>query len=246
VQCGSAFLEPRIPVGHGQNLMLAVLAMILGLSRFLTATMLPSRQAGDLLAGMWDLINALGKVPKTLIWDGIGHRRQGGSGCSGGVVRRQAGDPIQLAPSRDPEFKCLVERNNGYFGTSFLPGRTFASAAQFNTRLAGWLTKADGCPVCSTGRRPDEALDADLTALPRFLRRQGCGPGSGRQGATTSPIRAHCRGENFLQRLPRRRREGDELMLAAEPSAAVTSPGRKLASTIAYLARVLKTPTIGT
>jgi hypothetical protein len=35
-------------------------------------------------------------------------------------------------------------------------------------------------------------------------------------------------------------------MLAAEPSAAVTSPGRKLASTIAYLARVLKTPTIGT
>jgi hypothetical protein len=34
-------------------------------------------------------------------------------------------------------------------------------------------------------------------------------------------------------------------MLAAEPSAAGTSPGRELASTIAYLARVLKTPTIG-
>ncbi|HEY0693991.1 MAG TPA: ATP-binding protein [Kribbella sp.] len=36
-------------------------------------------------------------------------------------------------------------------------------------------------------------------------------------------------------------------MLAAEPSAAVTgtSPGRELASTLAYLARVLKTPTIG-
>jgi hypothetical protein len=36
-------------------------------------------------------------------------------------------------------------------------------------------------------------------------------------------------------------------MLAAEPSAAVTgtSPGRELVSTIAYLARVLKTPAIG-
>jgi hypothetical protein len=34
-------------------------------------------------------------------------------------------------------------------------------------------------------------------------------------------------------------------MLAAEPSAAVTSPGRKLAFTIAYLARVLKPLTIG-
>jgi DNA replication protein DnaC len=34
-------------------------------------------------------------------------------------------------------------------------------------------------------------------------------------------------------------------MLAAEPSAAGTSPGRELASTIAYLVWVLKTPTIG-
>jgi hypothetical protein len=66
-----------------------------------------------------------------------------------------------------------VERDNGYFGASFLPGRTFASAAQFNTQLAGWLPKADGRLVRSTGRRPDEPLDADLTALPRFLRRQG-------------------------------------------------------------------------
>jgi hypothetical protein len=69
VQCDLWLPEPRIPVGHGQNLMLPVLVMTLGFSRFLTATMLPSRQAGDLLAGMWQLINALGKVPKTLIWD---------------------------------------------------------------------------------------------------------------------------------------------------------------------------------
>jgi hypothetical protein len=69
VQCDSWFPEPRIPVGHGQNLMLPVLVMALGFSRFLTATRLPARQAGDLLAGMWQLINALGKVPKTLIWD---------------------------------------------------------------------------------------------------------------------------------------------------------------------------------
>jgi hypothetical protein len=69
VHCGSSFPDPHIPVGHGQNLIPAVLAMTLGFSRFLTATMLPSRQPGDLLAGMWDLINALGKVPKTLIWD---------------------------------------------------------------------------------------------------------------------------------------------------------------------------------
>jgi tryptophan-rich sensory protein len=31
--------------------------------------MLPSRQAGDLLAGMWQLIAALGAVSKMLVWD---------------------------------------------------------------------------------------------------------------------------------------------------------------------------------
>jgi hypothetical protein len=72
---------------------------------------------------------------------------------------------IQLAPPRNPEFKGLVERNNGYFEASFLPGRTFASPAQFNTQLSGWLPKANGRLVRSTGCRPDEALDADLAAM---------------------------------------------------------------------------------
>jgi hypothetical protein len=33
---------------------LPVLVMTLAFSRFLTATMIPSRQAGDILSGMWD------------------------------------------------------------------------------------------------------------------------------------------------------------------------------------------------
>lgn len=128
--------------------------------------MLPSRQAGDLLAGMWQLINALGKVPKTLIWD-----RESAIGGKGVVTVPAASfagtlaTRIQLAPPRNPEFKGLVERNNGNIETSFLPGRTFASPAQFNTQLSGWLPKTNGRLVRSTGRRPDEALDADLAAM---------------------------------------------------------------------------------
>ena len=68
-QCDLWFPEPKIPVGHGQNLILPVLVITLGSSRFLSAMMLPSRQAGDLLAGIWQLIQALGAVPRTLIWD---------------------------------------------------------------------------------------------------------------------------------------------------------------------------------
>ncbi|HET6260321.1 MAG TPA: IS21 family transposase, partial [Pseudonocardia sp.] len=68
-QCDLWFPDTKIPVGNGQRWMLPVLVMVLGYSRYLSATMLPSRQAGDLLAGMWQLISGLERVSKTLVWD---------------------------------------------------------------------------------------------------------------------------------------------------------------------------------
>lgn len=46
---------------------------------------------------------------------------------------------IQARPY-EPETKGLVERANGYFETSFLPGRIFVSAADLNNQLLDWLT----------------------------------------------------------------------------------------------------------
>jgi transposase len=192
VRCDLSFPAPRIPVGHGQNLMLPVLGMTLGFSRFLTATMLPSRQAGDLPAGMWQLINALGKVPNVVTVPA--------ASFAGPLATR-----IQLAPPRDPEFKGLVERNNGYFETSFLPGRTFASPAQFNTQLAGWLPKSNGRLVRSTGRRPDEALDAELavmTALPSVP------PTTGLRTRIELARDYYVRRHRLLRRCPRHRNDG--------------------------------------
>lgn len=68
-QCDLWFPAATIPVGHHQERVLPVLVMVLGYSRFITATMIPSRQAGDILAGMWTLIDRWGRVPKTLVWD---------------------------------------------------------------------------------------------------------------------------------------------------------------------------------
>ncbi len=42
-----------------------------------------------------------------------------------------------------PEAKGLVERANGYLETSFLPGRTFTSPADFDGQLEQWLVRAD-------------------------------------------------------------------------------------------------------
>ena len=166
MQCDLWFPEPRVPVGHAQLLILPVLVMTLGFSRFHSALMIPTRQAGDLLTGMWQLLAALGGVPKTLVWD-----RESAIGGTGVVTVPAAGfagtlgTRIRLAPARDPEFKGMVERNNGFFETSFLPGRTFASPTDFNTQLGDWLTVANHRLVRSTGRRPDEALGTDLAAM---------------------------------------------------------------------------------
>ena len=117
--------------------------------------MLPSRQGGDLLAGMWQLSRRSGRVSKTLVWD-----REAAIGGTGKLTAEAAAfagtlaTTIRLAPPRDPEFKGMVERNNGFFETSFLPGRTFSSPADFNTQLADWLPQAnpERCARSGAGR----------------------------------------------------------------------------------------------
>lgn len=160
------FPEPRIPVGFGQAAMLPVLVMTLTFSKFLSAVMLPSRQAGDLLAGMWQLISGVGAVSKTLVWDR--ESAIGGKGVVTAAAAAFAGTlatRVVLAPPRDPEFKGMTERNNGYFETSFLPGRQFTSPADFNLQLEEWLPRANARTVRSLGGRPVDVLDRDLTAM---------------------------------------------------------------------------------
>ena len=75
---------------------------------------------------------------------------------------------VRLKP-RDPESKGLVERRNGYFETSFMPGRDFASPTDFNTQFAGWLDCANARVVRTTRARPVDLLEVDragMLALP--------------------------------------------------------------------------------
>jgi transposase len=165
-QCDLWFPETRIPVGHAQVAMLPVLAMTLTYSRFISAVMLPSRQAGDLLAGMWQLISALGAVSRTLVWDlesaiGKGGRVSAPAAMFAGTL----GTRIRLLPPRDPESKGVIERSNGFFETSFLPGRTFSGPEDFNAQLGRWLPRANTRLVRATGARPVDALSIDLAAM---------------------------------------------------------------------------------
>lgn len=171
------FPEPRIPVAAGQERMLPVLVMALGYSRVVDAVMLPSRQGGDLTAGMWELLGRLGKVPRTIVWDreaaiaGTGKPTSIAAGFFGTL-----GCGVKIAPARDPEFKGVVERANGFLETSFLPGRFFQDPTDFNAQLSDWLPKANQRFVRRLQARPVELLEQDLAAmieLPKTAPRTG-------------------------------------------------------------------------
>ena len=62
-----------------------------------------------------------------------------------------------------------MERRNGWFETSFMPGRSFVSPADFNDQFSDWLATANTRVVRTIRARPDERLETDragMLALP--------------------------------------------------------------------------------
>jgi transposase len=169
-QCDLWFPPVDVPLGAGQAGRPPVLVMVVGYSRWVDAVMICSRQAPDLIAGHWLLLQRLGAVPKALVWDNesaVGSWRAGRPKLTDEfeAFRGMLGIKVIQCRPRDPEAKGLVERANGYLETSFLPGRTFASPVDFNTQLASWLVRANDRQHRSIGCRPSERVHADQQAM---------------------------------------------------------------------------------
>jgi transposase len=172
-QCDFWFPPITLPVGFGQTRgpkQLPVLTMVCGYSRWLSGLLIPSRTAEDLFAGWWRLIERLGTVPRTLVWDGEGAigRWRGGRveltrECQ--AFRGTLGTKVIVCRPADPEAKGIVERAHQYLETSFLPGRQFASPADFNAQLGDWLAVVNTRTRRALGCAPSDRIAADKAAM---------------------------------------------------------------------------------
>ncbi len=143
-QCDFWFPDIELPVGFGQSRTakrLPVLTMASGYSRWLSAVLVPSRQAEDLFAGSWQVIGKLGAVPRCLVWDGEGAvgRWRGAEGHgepSGGLVapdtaaRPRAARRRESPPRRSPD-SCWLACHRA------LPGRGLSAPSQAPPPVAG-------------------------------------------------------------------------------------------------------------
>lgn len=172
-QCDLWFPPIELPVGFGQvrrPALLPVLTMITGYSRWLSALLLPTRCAGDLFAGWWQLIEALAAVPRVLVWDGegaIGRWRAGKveltEQCQ--AFRGTLGAKVVVCKPADPEAKGLIERCHDHLERSFLPGRSFASPTDFNAQLQQWISVVNTRRRRALGCAPTERITADRHAM---------------------------------------------------------------------------------
>jgi transposase len=172
-QCDLWFPPIQLSVGFGQlrkPTQLPVLTMVTGYSRWLSGLLIPTRTASDLFAGWWQVIERLGAVPRVLVWDGEGAigRWRGGrveltTECQS--FRGTLATKVLVLKPREPEHKGIIERAHDYLERSFLPGRSFASPADFNAQLQQWLQIVNARPRRALGCAPTDRIIADRQAM---------------------------------------------------------------------------------
>lgn len=175
------FPPVKIPLGHGQSSLLPVIVGVSGYSRVITARMIASREAHDILSGHLACLLELGGVPRKGVYDNEAAlvSRHGGRPNLTEAFQRFRGTlgmGVVVCRPGDPEAKGLVERANGYLETSFMPGRRFSSPADFNAQLGAWLRRAN--------HRIHSTLRCRPSDLPRRRprRHDGAAPGAARSG----------------------------------------------------------------
>jgi transposase len=165
--------QPRreVPVGHGQTRRSWVVVAALGFSRAGAGTLIFSKQAPDILAGLWRCITRLGGLPETLVIDREGALHAGAARPTDAFAAfcGQLRVGWRFCEPGDPQAKGIVERLQGYIETSFEPGRTFINQHDFQDQLDGWFDARANRRLHRTLRRRPVDLLAEEREVMRAL-----------------------------------------------------------------------------
>ena len=159
--------EPRehVPVGWGQTRRGWVVTTQLCWSRAFAGTLIFSKEAPDILAGLARNLRRLGVRPKKLVWDresaiaGRGRPTEPFLAFCG-----QLGVGWIILDVADPQAKGQLERQHDYLEKNFEPRRRFANHLDFQDQLDAWSVKANG-----RQHRTIRAVPADRLAYEQQL-----------------------------------------------------------------------------
>ena len=163
----------EIPVGYGQTRKGYVVVGALGFSRFGAGALVFSKEASDVLWGMWRCLGRVGAVPERVVVDREGCVHAGGGRPSEEFAafcgRLRVG--WRILDARDCEAKGLIERLQGYIETSFEPGRSFANELDFQDQLDRWFDERANVRLHRTLReRPIDRLGREPRELAGVVR----------------------------------------------------------------------------
>ena len=158
----------EVPVGHGQTRRAWVVVAVLGFSRAGAGTLIFTRQAPDILAGLWRCIARLGALPQTVVIDREGalHAGAGRPTDAFAAFCGQLRVGWHFCEPGDPQAKGVVERLQGFIETSFEPDRRFVNEHDFQDQLDGWFDERANRRLHRTlRRRPTELLAEELELM---------------------------------------------------------------------------------
>ena len=162
--------QPRreIPVGYGQTRPGFVVVGALGYSRFGAGALIFSKEAPDILWGLWRGLCQVGALPSRLVCDREGALHAGGGRPSDEFAAFAGQLPVglRILDPGDCEAKGVVERLQGFMETSFEPGRSFVSELDYQDQLDRWFGERANARVHRTLReRPVDRLARERERL---------------------------------------------------------------------------------
>lgn len=143
--CQFDLFEPshEIPVGWGQTRRGWLVSAALGYSRAISAALIFSKTAPDILWGMRRCLQSFGALPETLIWDREAAMHRGGGQPTEELAAFCGALPAGwiILDSRDCQAKGLLERAHRFIRSSFEPARSFAGVDDHQDQLDRWVAE---------------------------------------------------------------------------------------------------------